>query len=446
MRTHRTWKVSTHFVVVALGAALIGVLAPLSAQAGQSAAPTCSALVSMANDLYLVTSSGKMLEQFTSDGTSKSFATLSPNGDKVAYTTDQTATTFDVVNKYGQVGTFPMNSGGRNASAGTANANSYVMGLHWSAGSTLRLTAFYGKNYAQFQFLRIPDDLSPPARMASKSTVGQNCVLKKMGGLVACIDQSGFVSLGGGDNGKSIYSVSGFKGVTPLASFNLHVGESTTPSNAPPYRVTVVGISDSTILLSLDTLNPKYPGSAEYVKSGSYMGVTDYENYDVYGYFATIINAKSGLVRIDIVKSNTPDEPFDMGLAWQPHGQGLLFVQYTNTQTFLDLIQPGRGHTNSHPPHGQGPQWHLAAQVPISLPGKVQSMRFLTPSLLLLNTGDFRGPQYREVPIHIANGRDNGKPTLTVGTMTQLPDTISVTANGKAAQASVLDWSCTSHN
>lgn len=446
MKKYRNLKISSRSALVILGTALIGALTPLVAQAGQKAAPKCNALVSMSNNLYLVTSTGKTLTQFTTDGIPKNFATISPSGDKVAYATGQTATTFDVVNQYGQVGTFPMSQETNSPSGGTAETSSYLMGLRWNSDSTLRLTAFYGKDYAQFQFLRIPDDLAPPATTDAKSTVDENCVLKETGGLVACIDQGGFVSLGGNSNSKGIYSVSGFEGEKALASFNLHVGQSTTPSNTPPYRVTVVSVSDNKILLSLESPNPEYPAPAGYVKSGSYLGMTDYENDEQYGYFATIINAKSGLVRIDIVKSNTPDEPFDMGLAWQPHGQGLLFVQHTNTQTFLDLIQPGRGHVSDHPAKGQGPQWHLAAQVPISLPGKVESMRFLTPGLLLLNTGDYRGPQYSEVPIHIANGQDNGKPALTVGAVRRMPDKISITTNGKTTQASVLDWSCPRHS
>lgn len=446
MKTHRNLEESYRYAAAILGTALIGILTPCAAQAGKQAAPKCNALVSVSNDLYLVTPTGKILKQFTSDGMPKNFATVSPSGNKVAYTTDQTATTFEVANQYGQMGTFPMNSGTHSATGGTTDSSSYLMGLRWNASNIIRLTAFYGKDYAQFRFLRIPDDLSPPATTAAKSTVEQNCILKEAGGLVACIDQSGQVSLGGDSNGIGLYFVPRFKGVTPLASFNLHVGESTTPSNAPPYRVNVVGISDNTIMLSLDALNPKYAGPAGYVKSGSYMGVTDYENGGVYGYFATVINAKSGLVRIDIVKSDIPDDPVDMGLAWQPHGQGLLFVQHTDTQTFLDLIQPGRGDVSGHPAKGQGPQWHLAAQASIALPGKVQSMRFLTPGYLLLNTGDYRGPKYSGVPVHIANGENNGEPSLTIGTVSPMPATISVTNNGKTTQTSVLDWSCPSHS
>ena len=445
MKRYRNLKTFFRHVSVILCMTLIGVLAPLFAEAGQKAAPKCNALVSMSNDLYLVTSAGKTLRQFTTDGTSKNFATVSPSGNKVAYTTSQTATTFDVMDQYGQSGTFPMNSGSHSAGGGAADSDSYLTGLSWSSDSTLRLTTFYGKDYAQFRFLRIPDDLAPPVTTAAKSSVEDNCVLKGAGGLVACIDQGGIVSLGGNSNGKGIYSVSGFEGEKPQASFTLHVGQSATPSNAPPYRVTVESVSDNTILLNLDALDPNYAGPEGYVRSGSYLGVRDYKNYDIYGYFATIINAKSGLVRIGIVKSNSPDEPFDMGLAWQPHGQGLLFVRKTNTQTFLDLIQPGRGHVSDHPAKGQGAQWHLAAQVPISLPGKVKSMRFLTPDLLLVNTGDFRGPQFSEVPIHITNGQDDGKPSMTVGAVKSMPATISVTTNGETTQGGVLDWSCPDH-
>ena len=72
-------------------------------------------------------------------------------------------------------------------------------------------------------------------------------------------------------------------------------------------------------------------------------------------------------------------------------------------------------------------------------------MRFLTPDLLLVNTGDFRGPQYSEVPIHIANGQSNGKPSMTIGAVKSMPVKMTVTANGKPTQAPVLDWSCPDH-
>jgi hypothetical protein len=442
MKTHLNRKALTTRVSTILGVTLLGAWAPLVAQAGQSALPTYNALVSWENNLYLVSPAGKVLTQFTSDGAQKFFASISPDGSKVAYALNKTASVYSVVNRFGQSRSYQVFPKGQNNSYVDSNS-SYLMGLKWSTDKIVRLTDFYGRDYALFAFRRVPNDLSSPAPPAAKSAIELNCVLKKGGGPVACMDQQGFVSLGRALD-KSIYSVSQTKMGASLESFTVHVGESTTPQVGPPYKITIESISKNKLMINMDALKPEYASGAyeTQIENGSYVAEMDYATSVTYLYSATIINAKTGLVRIDVSKDNAPDVSTDMGLAWQPRGQGLLFVQRTKTQTFLDLIQPGRGHVSGHPAKGQGPQWHLAAQVPISLPEEVRSMRFLTPSLLLLDTGNFRGHQYSEVPIHIANGRDDGKPSLSVGRMKPLTPTHTVKIDGKSATGTVLDWSC----
>ncbi len=430
MSMYMNWKAPASRASIILASAMMGVFAPVAAQAKQSS-PTCDALVTIAGDLYLVNSAGKVLTRFTTGGVTADFATLSPDGDKVAYATDQTANTFKVVNKFGQKGSFPL----------SLSNNSYLMGLKWNANDVLRATKFWGKNYAQFAFLRIPEDLSPPAPTAAKSVMEDNCVLKGNGEKVACIDTGGIVSLGGGvNNGQGVFGVSGYEGVKPEESFTLSVGQSaTTTETELAYKVSLKRIDKDGITLRITRPDGNWE-QPTLTNGGSIGPPPPYE--DEWGFFVTLLNKKPGWVRVDVIKSDAPVIKFDQGIAWQPHGQGLVFIQRTNTQTFLDLIQPGRGHVSGHPAKGQGAQWHLAAQVPVSWPGNVQSMRFLTPTLLLLNTGSSQEPSYSEVPIHIANGQDNGKPALTVGTVTPLPTTILTTTNGKTTQAPVLDWSC----
>ena len=444
MKTHLLWKKCCHQSVTALSTAVLALLAPLAAHAGQSAPLTCNALVSFRNDLYLASPDGKALTRFTSDGTPKFFAALASTGDKVAYTTSQTANTFRVTNESGQHGTFSIYPGSKDTSSNGTPTDSYIMGLSWESHNALRVTTFFGKDYAQFDFQRIPRSMAPPASSAAKSAIELNCVLKNTGGPVACMDQAGFVSLGGLLMSKSIYSVSQTKAGAPLESFTVHVGKSATPQVGPPFKITIESISKNKLMVNMDALKPEYAsgGYETQIDNGSYVAETDDATNTVFLYSATIINAKAGLVRIKISKDNSPDVSTDMGLAWQPHGQGLLFVQHTGKQTYLDLIQPGRGHVSGHPAKGQGPKWHLAAQVPVTLPGKVRSMRFLTPSLLLLDTGDFRGHQYGELPIQIANGRNHGKPSLSVGKVNPLPATRTVKINGKSETGNVLDWSC----
>jgi hypothetical protein len=244
MSSNMSWNTFAIGAHTILAATMIAALVPLAAQAGQSRASTCAAWVSVSNDLYLVNSTGKVLTQFTSDGTPKTFATLSPNGDKIAYASGQTANTFEVVNKFGQQGVFAINLSGQSTNSNNDTANNYLTGLSWTSNNTLRLVKSFGKDYAQFEFRRISDDLSSPSSETAKPAVEQNCVIKGGGGLVACIDQAGDVSLGGNLNGESIYSVSGFKDVTPLESLTAHVGEGVTPQVGPPYKVTIdVGVN-----------------------------------------------------------------------------------------------------------------------------------------------------------------------------------------------------------
>lgn len=452
MKDQIRWNVVGHRLGQGFAACLVGLFMPLAAQAGKpSQTATCNALVSVGGNLYLADESGSVLTQFTADATPKIFVTLSPDGKRVAYVTpDRSATTFKVVSSAGHQGSFPIELATADTSGSHqdgASSSGSLQGLTWSSDNDLRLTKFAGLNDWLFEFRRIPSNLSSPAPKAVDSAMEQNCVLKQDGSLTACIAQDGSVYVAGGmSRGHRVFSASGFADVAPEESFNLGVGDSAnTQGTTPSYTVTVKSINKNMI-----TLRVTPPGGGWWdtaIQDGGYT-TTPPAFAPTYAFIAQITNAKQNLVRVSVVKSNSGEGPtgvhvFDPALAWQPHGEGLVLVRRDNSGESLFLIQPGRGKATGHPASGQGPQWHLAAKASVSLPEVIDSMRFVTPSLLLLKTGSkMSGFRYSELPIHIANGQNNGKPSLAVGTVTPLPATIAVTMNGKSSQASVLDWSC----
>jgi len=410
----------------------------------------------VANDLYSVhptygtTPTGSVLHRFTSDGAKKSFITWSPNGDKVAYldgpATDGTGPetgTFLVVDESGRTGKFELDPGGRDVriSSHFAGGDPYLVDLKWNSEDVLRLTKWWGKDYARFEFRNIGRDISGVAAEVARPVAEYNCVIKGRQGPVACIDQGGFLSIGH-DTDHSIYSVPVFSNSPILETFELHVGQSYIPWTVPDNTVTIVGVSRGEVEIKIAHADPRHPWKEEFDRSGTYTVSEDYGSGINYGFFVTILNQKSGLVRVDVRKDDTPDRQVDRGLAWQPRGLGLLFIRRSNTGAYLDLIRPGRGDDDGRRSRrDRGPQWHLAAEAAISMPDHVRSMRFLTPSWLLLDTG-VNSPLFRSMPVTIARGPGDGKSTLTVGDATLLPPTLAVSIKGHTTQAPVWGWSC----
>lgn len=448
MNINRDWYLRKQRIRVTFGAVIFVALVSVTAQAdAPHQQPVCNALVSAANNLLLVSPTGQTLVKFTSDGTQKEFAVISPDGTKVAYSLlNSTDDTYQVVDKYGRQGAFSaVVSPPDHKSSGAENEGALgpLLNLSWSTNSVLRLEKHISPSTSRFEFQHIPEDLTPPAH-EEDAAFDENCVLNHDSGAIACIEREGHVLVGsGGLNESTIFSASGFDGVAPQESLTLTTGTSTTTTSTPNFKVAVKNIDKNGILLSVTS--PDGASKEELIDNGSYLPVTYWDsnnNIDLYGFFATVVNAKAGAVQIEVVKSNSGQYVFDPALTWLPDGQGLLLIRRTTSQSVLYLIQPGRGDVSGHPASGRGPQWHLAAQTIVSLPGQVRSVRFLTPSLLLLDTGNLHGPQFSELPIHLANGQDNGKPSLKVGTAQPLPSTIVVTINGQNTQAPVLGWSC----
>lgn len=436
MRKYANYSAFIRRKSIALGTGLVIAFTPCIALAGDLPAQTCNALVSITNDLYLVSNTGQVLVQFTSDGTTKAAETISPDGDRVAYVTpDLSAQTYEVVNAFKQQGTYPIYTVPHRDDPYGFIAQSAFQSLSWATRNVLAVTNSAGKDSDYFLYRRIPRNMSPDARLAAKPSMGDNCALQSTSERLACIDSDGFVYLDGGDvTGKKVFSVSGFKGIKPEESFTLGVGESAnTQGTTPSYTVTVISVDKNEVTLRISP--PSGVWEQPTIENGGYATNLPVLDNGIYGFFVTIVNQKTDLVRIDVVASDSPDNIFDPALAWTPDGNDLLLIRRTNSQTFLYLIS--KGEKDHRWKNGEGDRWMLTAQASINLPSMIIYMRFATPSMLLLENAQ---NQFSEVPIEISHSR--GSNTMTLGAVTILPMTVPVSINGASVQGSVLDWSC----
>jgi hypothetical protein len=440
MNMFTNWKTRIRPVGALFGFALLFALVPMAALAGQKSPPTCDALVSITNNLYLATPSGTVLTRFTSDGTAKDYATVAPDGKRVAYAKhrDQENEHYWVADTGGTQVQFPVYTAKAKADT-DYDALGPLMGLRWSSNHVLRLVKHVSPTASRFEFHRIPGDLNGKARMIRAAAYGDGCVMRRHGGSIACV-RGESVTI----DGREVFHVSEFAGKAPMTSFTLNKGETKVTSGDPSFTVKVVGFYRGNI--GLEVSLPNGNGGTTYLPSNKYIRM--WWKGQSYGFSATLVDKTTGLVRIDVFKGNDVYHRtgFSPALAWLPHGRGLLLVHQTDTGPTLDLIRPGRRHERHGPPAKKhGFHWRLAAQVPISLPDRVRAMRFLTPSLLLLDVGGPRGPKYSKVAVHVSHKHEHKEATIKIGVVKEFPSAISVKTNGKSVQSPVLDWSCRGH-
>lgn len=425
-------------IVMSLSA--VAVLLPCTVLADPSSSPACNALVSFSNNLYLVNPASQVLTQFTFDSVPKTGVALSPDGGKVAYVADNPnapMTEFEVVNTNHQQATYSIFQLQKDDDPAGFITGSAFQELLWNSDQILSVETVGGKNGVFWLFRRIPYNLGSRAPLVIKPPMADSCTLSPRGDRLACLDSGGAVYLNGGSvRGRMVFSVTGFEGIKPEESFTLGVGESVnTHGTTPSYAVTLVSVGKNGI--TLEVTPPSGVWEKSTIQNGG--GLSSPPPYDsgIYAFNVTIVNPITHLVRVDVVKSDSPDELFDPALTWLPDGRGLLLIRRTDTEAFLYVIGPGHRAQQWGDRDGRHDQWAVIAQAPISVPEQIDSIRFATPSLLLLK--DDLG-NFSKTPIKISH--DHGVETLTLGTVMALPSALAVQLNGIATQGSVLDWSC----
>lgn len=425
---------NTHYCRLrnALGTALVCAMVPLAALADPAAPPACRALVAAANDLYLANPNGKVLGQFTADGMPKEEVTVSPDGSRVAYAVQgDNVTSYEVVDTFGRRGAYPVfapTPNGHTSSTDNTDADSPLMGLSWNSNRVLGVIKHIGPNSSRFEFVGIPIGSAPTAQYAGSPAFGRNCVQGAGVGRVACVTQDGEVTVSDGASGSQIvFSVTGFEGVAPEESMTLAVGAAAPTQGITGYKAQIVSVLQSGVDLKVTLSHGNWEEAV--VGAGDSLNVPGGSG-QVYGFFPTLTDANSGTVRVDVIPQDSGPAVLDSGIAWLPDGSGLLLIRRTHQQGFVYLIAPGAG--DHH--------WHLTAQAPLSISSTVQAMRVVGPSTLLLEDGS---GSFATLGFGISHASSGQNPeTLTLGTITPLPTTLTLELNGTGVPAEVLDWSC----
>jgi len=440
MNNPKDWRIQIKLFSIAMGIAFSLALWPLATQAQHSSTSACNALVSIGDDLYLADPAGKALARFPSGWENGQYVTVSPDGSRVAYASladTRAGSTFTVVSADGNQNSFPLYPASIDMSSfNNVGEQGVLEDMRWSADDVLRMAKHASPTATFFTFHHINKDLTSPAPVLA-TNFGNDCVLRRgSGGGVACVF-GGDVSLGSGLN-NGIFYQSPFEGIAPIASFKLTKGESITTAGDPVFTIQVLSVSEDGVGIKITYANGLWEEDG--LSKGSFADIPGVNNDHAFS--ATVLDAGTGLVRVDELKVPTGSKTtLDPALAWQPHGTGLLIIRRQNNQAVLCLIQP-RGERRQR---GKHQQWQLVATAPIDI-GRVQAMRFASPTSLLLQTRTYGSiPQFSAVPIHISNGSKGGKPTITLGTVTSLPASASVTVKGVSSEGSVLDWSCGGH-
>ena len=439
-----------------LSAALISILMPLIARAEQPTGPACDALVSVTNNLYLVTAAGAMVAQFTTDDTAKTYATVSPSGHRVAFvipsSDDHEFNNYYVADRDGNQWSFPVDNQSRSLkdqTGVTSGDAGPLMELWWNSNDVLRLTQHVSPSVSVFQFRRVEERLTDQNRRV-RVGFGAGCVMRKVGGAVACV-QDTTVRVGN----QSVFYDSGFPS-TPIASFTLARGDSVTTVGSPSFTVKFVGLYRNEIGIDVTSAVAPAVGGTTYLPPGNHF-LTLWRNSVQYGFSAHLVDPSTGRVQVEeFLGRSAGTSIFDSAIAWQPERSRLLLIHREGDQVGLYLIQPSEGQWNAgaqhnetgssgndqngHPRGGKEHSWNLVAQAPIKIAGHIESMRFVAPSDLLLQGVD---GTFSWVPVEIGAGTwRHHNQTLTVGAVTPLPSMITASINGSSLRTKVLDWAC----
>ncbi len=417
--------------------ALAMVPAAFTAAAGSHPpAPTCKALVQVANDLYLVSSSGTQLLRFTSNGSAKQLAALAPDASKVAYVADSSAQAITVVDSHGRQGTFPVDATDSAQKSQQASTKGPLIGLAWSNKNVLQLDHHIGPNNEQFAYYRVPDDLSVPPPLASFASrlqfkladlghdstdpsVGVACTLSPLFDSTACIQGSDVLL-----NGSNVYSFLGFNLAQPSQTLSVAVGAITSTAGDPSFQLQVSSIQGG---VTLRVTLPSGNWVESIVPSGQALPVlVDDQRY---GFIPTVTDAKQGIVRIDIVASQGT-QSLDPAIAWR---------NWDNTLAVSEVGSSGRNLTLlAHDGGSATGQWKAIGSAGLPVADRLTQMRFISPSNLFFQTRLMAGL----LPVTVKPTSPLGKVTIQIGALTELPLTLAVNVTNPAASTPVLAWSC----
>lgn len=398
-------------------AAALGVLMLM---AGPNAFPatyptlSCKALVSVSNDLYLVSDDGTPLARFSSDGLDKHFETLSPDGSKVAYILDSRPD-----------GIIITDSDGRSATllADENHSNGPFVGLQWATDNVLQMNHHFGINNEAFTFFRVVDHLRDGKQIEQikrpvlNPATGVWCAISPTSHEPVCVSDPDVQV-----NGRLVYSYLDFDFNKPLELLeNLGVGMTVLTQTNPSVQVQVTSLDQG---VTLRIISPDGNWEQSRVPSGDiFQVVVDGQRY---GFLPTIIDAKRGNVKIAVLEGKVEGtRVLDPTVAWR-HDE-VAVIELTERGRTLVLLAKRVG------------GWMPVASGLLPIQQPINSMRFVSPSTLLLQSEQGFAVVTANMPWPI---RASGLTTITFGDVITLKNRLDVNVTTPATTTEVLSWSC----
>ncbi len=407
---------------------ICSVLALLSSQQmawGQNSVPVCEALVSSANDLFLISSGGDVKIQFTTDGLQKGSVSLAPDSQKVAYIPGADHRKVTLVDERGDTVTRTVQE----------IPNAVFTNVEWNTDSILATEYSLGQRDNVFSYHFVRGKLWEAQMRSRRSVQGENCVARALERWdYACVNGAE-VEVGGG----IIYSADAFAPASAktVGSLSIRLGTSSSSATTPPFGVELVSVSDGvTLKITLPTGN----WIQQRVQDGEPIALT--LDDIVYGFIPKVTNRTKNIVQVNIVQSLFGDSAFDRAVGWYDDGV-VAVVERPQAGPRLLLLA-------DHKRDAADRQIGGALNIPVPL----QSMRFVRKhengrrrdndndgdqSLLIFKT--LNG--YGYVPVSVSSPEKHGSvPSLNVGPITYLPSTITASLPSGKASVDVLDWNC----
>lgn len=438
-----THVVAEHSMVTARMFAAVAALlavAVADAQETQAVPPNCRALVEVDRDLFLVDSTGNPVVRFTSDRGYGRSASLSPDGEKVAFLTDGAPDDFRVADRTGNVQSFSPSTArphghdadeaqGEGHGKSATPVTAALFGIEWASDSVVRVTRHISPSASRFEFYEF--DRRGPARLqaAARPAFGGQCSLID-GHKVACLSDRAILV-----EDKVVFSESGFEGVQPSETFELALGSAASTHTVPPFDVSVSSLSDGvTLRITLPT------GHWEEQRMGDGESMRIALNGEVFGFFPTLVDRVRGVVRVGVKKSASGTWPLS-AIAFQPKLGAVVVVKRDSTgNAILALAHGGeREEDGAQPRAGRG--WRLFGRAPLPVAETITSIRFLSRSTLFFRTP---GVRFGLAELDVARGSHGGGWTVRVGAVRYLPNVLSarVGVGSTATKVRVLDWTC----
>ena len=384
-------------------ACLFALLAGIAIYTHAQNPPNCNALVSANNQLFLVSQTGSVFNQFVTDSLPKESVALSPDGSKVAYISSANPNAFTVVDTSGRSVTTLV----------PPSTRATFTSVSWDAKTVLNVRSRIGQENDLFQFYSVPNAFTAPLAQTTSPRIGKICAARGLDdNNAACISENLVVV------GKKILesqdSLSS-ENVKTIATLSIPIGSTVTSQTTPSFQARVVSIADD---ITLQITLPNGNWSQSRVPLGAAIPISWDDGQ--FGFIPVSVDSVRGAVTVNIVKSNVTGEVFDPAITW------------TN-DNYVAAIERG----------SKGAQYVLTKSsgntAPIrsdlGIQEQVISMTYDTPTLVVFRTAS----RFAVAPVTFVNG---GAPTMTIGPITTLPTSLVAQFPNGAVKTQVVGWSC----